>query len=255
MSVLDIVARIDRNATALRTSMLSKLVEECDRLFLGKSSAANALVESTQVSKCKGNTSNMFTVTKVALLASSHSITNILQVSIRCVSDTSNSTSGATTAVDTKASDKEIVAALLVGYRTFRRIAFGRVCLFAAFLVDSRALTRIAAGRVYDDVDSQLTVSNVVARVSRDATAKLAAMIDDLLKERLSLGKGKAAVSNVLIERTNGWVAADVVDVNAANMLAVPEGLVGVDGPDLGNELAESTFVATAKAAASAVDP
>lgn len=234
MSVLDIVARIDRNATALRTSMLSKLVEERDRLLLGKSSAANVLVESTQVSKCKRNTSNMFTVTKVALLASSNSITNILQVSIRCVSDTSNSTSGATTAVDTKASDKEIVAALLV---------------------DSRALTCIAASRVDDDVDSQLTVSNVVARVSWDATAKLAAMVDDLLKERLSLGKRKAAVSDVLIERTNGWVVANVVDVYAANVLAISESLVGVDGPDLGNELAESTFVATAKATASAVDP
>lgn len=234
--------------------MLSKLVEEYDGLLLGKSSAANVLVESTQVSKCKGNTSNMFTVTKVALLASSNSITNILQVSIRCMSDTSNSTGGATTAVDTETSNKEIVAALLVGCRAFRRLAFGRVCLVAAFLVDSRALRCIAAGRVYDDVDSQLTVSNVVARVSRDATAKLAAVVDDLLKERLSLGKRKAAVSNVLIERTNSRVVANVVDVNAANVLAIPEGLVRVNGPDLGNELAESTFIATAKTTASAVD-
>jgi hypothetical protein len=149
------------------------------------------------------------------------------------VCDTANSTTRATAAVNTQALDKELVAALL------------KAC---------RALRCIASGRVDNGVDSQLAVGNIVAWVCWDAAAKLAAMVDDLLKERLSLGKREVAVSNVLIKRANGWVVANVVDVNAGDMLSVAKGLAGIDGPDLGNELAESAFVANAKATASAVD-
>jgi hypothetical protein len=93
--------------------MLSKLIEKCDRLLLGESSAANTLVESTEVSKSIGDTCDMITITKVALLAGSNSVTNILQISIGCVKDTANSTTRATTAVDTQAFNKVLVTSLL----------------------------------------------------------------------------------------------------------------------------------------------
>lgn len=208
--------------------MLSKLIEKRDRLLLGKCSTANTLVESAQLSNNKGNTGDMITVAKVALLARGNSVANILEVSVGCVSNTANSAGGATTAVDTQAPDKEVVAALLMNRRALRCITL---------LIDCRTLGCIALGRVDNDVDGQLAVGNIVARVSRDASAKLAAMIDDLLEKRLGLRKREGAVSNALIKGADSWVVADIVNVNAGDMLSVAKPLARIYGPDLSNEL------------------
>ncbi|KAI6763336.1 hypothetical protein HG531_013233 [Fusarium graminearum] len=140
----------------------------------------------------------MITITKVALLAGSNSVADILEVSIGCIT----------------------------------------------LLIDCWALRCISLGRVDNNVDGQLAVGNIVARVSRDASAELAAMVDDLLKERLGLRQRKGAVSNTLIKGADGWVVANVVDINAADMFSVAEPLVGIYSSDLGNELAQSAFVA-----------
>jgi hypothetical protein len=208
LSIGNVVSGVSRNTATFVTSMVAKLVEECDCLFLGEGSATNTLIEGAKTSKYKRNTSDVFPVSPVSLFASRNSIAYIFQISIRQVSDAANTTGRTSTAVNSQAA---LGYLQFVGADALREARWG-------WSWSSTALFGIGNG-----VDRQLAMFNVPA-IEGNAAAKLAAVVKDLLEERLGLSNGKGAASSLLVEQTDAWFT-DVVDFGTGDMLSLGKGL------------------------------
>jgi len=115
----------------------------------------------------------------------------------RRVKDAADTTAGAATAVDTQAALREARC--------------------------SRSWNWTAPFSVGNGVDSQLAISHVTA-IERDTATKLAAVIEDLLEESLSLSNRKPAVTSLLVEQADTWIT-DVIDLDTGDVLSRGEGL------------------------------
>jgi hypothetical protein len=235
LSIGNVVSGVSRNTATFVTSMVAKLVEECDCLFLGEGSATDTLIEGAETSKGKRNTSDMFPVGPVSLFASRNSIAYIFQISIRQVSDAANTTGRTSSAVNAQAA---------LGYLQF---------IGAGALREARwSWSWTALFGIGNGVDSQLAILHVPA-IEGNAAAKLAAVVEDLMEERLGLGNRKRAASSLLVEQTDAWFA-DVVDFDTGDMLSLGKGLTWIDGSELAGHMGDGAFITNAKTTASAID-
>ncbi|KAM0338383.1 hypothetical protein ACHAPU_011338 [Fusarium lateritium] len=235
LSIGNVVSGVSRNTATFVTSMVAKLVAECDCLFLGEDSATNTLIEGAETSKDKRNTSDVFPVGPVSLFASRNSIPYIFQISIRQVSDAADTTGRTSTAVN---------AQTTLGYLQF---------IGADALREARwSWSWTALFGIGNGVDSQLAILHVPA-IEGNAAAKLAAVIEDLLEEYLGLSNRKRPASSLLVEQTDAWFA-DVVDFDTGDMLSLGKGLAWIDGSKLAGHLGDGTFVTNAKTTGSAID-
>lgn len=235
LSIGHVVSGISRNTATFVASMIAKLVEECHCLFLGEGSSTNTLIEGAETSKGKRNTSDVFPVGPISLFASRNSIAYIFQISIRQVSDAANTTGRTSTAVNSQAA---------LGYLHF---------VGADALGEARwSCSWTALFGIGNSVDSQLAILHVPA-IEGNAAAKLAAVVEDLLEERLGLSNRKRAASSLLVEQADARFT-DVVDFDTGDMLSLGKGLAWIDGSQLAGHLGDGAFVSNAKTTASAID-
>jgi hypothetical protein len=237
LTIGNVVSGISRNAATFGTSMVEKFVQECDCLFLGEGSTTNSLIEGAQTPKDKWNTSDVFPVCPISLFASRNSITYIFHVSIRQVSNATNTTGRTATAVDTQAA---------LGYLQF--VGAGALCEARW----SWSWSWTALFSVGDGVDSQLAIFHVPA-IEWDAATKRAAVIEDLLEERLGLSNRKCAAPSLLVEQADAWIT-EVIDFDTGDVLSLGKGLAWIDGSELARHLGDGAFVTDAKTTASAIN-